>query len=57
MGLKWAKTFCPKANFIMKTDDDIFVNLKRLHRALTTEEIFVSNIVGKTFFLSLQRRG
>ena len=50
MGLKWAKTFCPKANFIMKTDDDIFVNLKRLHRALTTEEIFVSNIVGKTFF-------
>ncbi|XP_013410705.1 beta-1,3-galactosyltransferase 5-like [Lingula anatina] len=26
MGLRWASTFCPRAKFVMKTDDDMFVN-------------------------------
>ena len=34
----------------MKTDDDIFVNLDKLHEALKTEEAFASNIVGKVTF-------
>ncbi len=34
MGLKWSAIFCPQAKFVMKTDDDIFVNLPLLRDAL-----------------------
>ncbi|XP_078661225.1 beta-1,3-galactosyltransferase 1-like [Branchiostoma floridae x Branchiostoma belcheri] len=30
MGLKWAFTYCPNAKFLLKTDDDVFVNPYRL---------------------------
>jgi len=33
MGLKWSAIFCPQAKHVMKTDDDIFVNVPLLHGA------------------------
>ena len=30
MGIKWAQNYCSKASFILKTDDDIFVNIPLL---------------------------
>ena len=30
MGLKWATTFCPNAAFVMKTDDDVMLNIYNL---------------------------
>lgn len=40
MGLKWVSRFCPKATFVMKTDDDMLINIDRLlaylQRASTT---------------------
>jgi beta-1,3-galactosyltransferase 1 len=33
MGLKWSAIFCPQAKFVLKTDDDIFVNVGLLHTA------------------------
>jgi len=29
-GIKWATTYCPQADYVMKTDDDIYVNLSQL---------------------------
>ena len=37
MGLKWGAIFCPQAKYVMKTDDDIFINVPLLHRALQEE--------------------
>ncbi|KAH0562913.1 hypothetical protein KQX54_001421 [Cotesia glomerata] len=36
MMLKWAIAKCPRATFIMKTDDDIYINIPVLMRALRT---------------------
>ncbi|XP_022100937.1 UDP-GlcNAc:betaGal beta-1,3-N-acetylglucosaminyltransferase 7-like [Acanthaster planci] len=30
MGLKWASRFCPDAHYVMKTDDDIIVNVPKI---------------------------
>lgn len=30
MGLKWASKYCPIANFVFKTDDDMLINIDRL---------------------------
>lgn len=30
MGLHWARNFCPEAEFVMKTDDDVYINLELL---------------------------
>uniref|UniRef100_A0A8C6S9C3 Hexosyltransferase n=1 Tax=Neogobius melanostomus TaxID=47308 RepID=A0A8C6S9C3_9GOBI len=30
MGLRWVATFCPKAQYVMKTDSDIFINMDNL---------------------------
>ncbi|KAG8195490.1 hypothetical protein JTE90_010794 [Oedothorax gibbosus] len=38
MMLKWATEHCSKANFIMKTDDDMFVHLPNLFRLLKTKK-------------------
>ncbi|XP_074859162.1 beta-1,3-galactosyltransferase 2-like [Carettochelys insculpta] len=44
MGLKWVATYCADANFIMKTDTDVFVNteylIQRLLRPLTPPSQF-----------------
>ncbi|XP_020774087.2 beta-1,3-galactosyltransferase 1-like [Boleophthalmus pectinirostris] len=35
MGMRWVTTFCPKAQYVMKTDSDIFVNMDNLiHKLL-----------------------
>lgn len=34
MGLRWATTYCSHARFLLKTDDDMFVNIPNLMRAL-----------------------
>ena len=34
MGFKWATEFCSNAHFIMKTDDDVYVNINGLFRTL-----------------------
>ncbi|KAK3869820.1 hypothetical protein Pcinc_024906 [Petrolisthes cinctipes] len=35
MGLKWGAQHCPKANYFMKTDDDMFINLPAIMTYLT----------------------
>ena len=37
MGLKWTSIYCNQAKYIMKTDDDIFVNVPLLHRVAVKE--------------------
>ncbi|XP_072032941.1 uncharacterized protein [Amphiura filiformis] len=34
MGLKWAAVYCPKANYVMKTDDDMYINYDSLVKYL-----------------------
>ena len=49
MGLKWTSIYCNQAKYIMKTDDDIFVNIPLLHRAAVKEAQapFTNQISGK----------
>ena len=48
MGLKWMSIFCTKAKYVLKTDDDIFVNIPLLLEALQKESSKFSNrITGK----------
>ncbi len=41
--LKWISTYCQKATFVLKTDDDIFVNmfslLRHLHSLVTIDKV------------------
>ena len=37
--LKWIKTYCPKVTFVMKTDDDMFVNVGILIDYLSKPEV------------------
>lgn len=37
MALKWASYFCPEAKYVLKTDDDVFVNTPYLLEYLTHE--------------------
>lgn len=34
--LNWAVNYCPQATYVIKLDDDVFVNIKRLGRHLVT---------------------
>ena len=47
MGLKWTSIFCSQARFVLKTDDDIYVNVELLSQSLITDASFASNIVGE----------
>ena len=46
MGLKWMSIFCPHAKFILKTDDDIYVNVPLLTSTAALESNFYNNIHG-----------
>ena len=37
--LKWIKAYCPKVTFVMKTDDDMFVNVGILIDYLSKAEV------------------
>ena len=48
MGLKWSSIFCPQAKYVMKTDDDIYVNVPLLHTAVKkSQKQFSIHINGK----------
>ena len=49
MGLKWSSIYCSQAKYVMKTDDDIFVNVPLLHRVAVKESQapFTNQISGK----------
>ena len=52
MGLKWSAIFCHQAKYVMKTDDDIFVNVPLLHSAVNhPKEKFASHINGKVYII------
>ena len=38
MGYKWASIYCSNANFILKTDDDVYVNIKGLLRTVNINQ-------------------
>ena len=47
MGFKWAATKCAAAKFVMKTDDDVFVNVPNvLNLALNYSALLRTHIVG-----------
>ena len=55
MGLKWSAIFCPQAKYVMKTDDDIFVNIPLLHEAITkTPKQFATQINGESNAFNLK---
>lgn len=50
MGLKWMSIFCPHAKFILKTDDDIYVNVPLLtSTAVEKESKLYNSIHGSTY--------
>ena len=46
MGIKWAVTRCTNARFIMKTDDDMYMNMKSLLNVLKAHENQLQNSLG-----------
>ena len=57
MGFKWAATKCAAAQFVMKTDDDMFVNVPNvLNLALNNSVLLQTNIVGKCFQMKKPNR-
>lgn len=51
MILKWVKTYCPQVTFLLKTDDDMYVNIPALVEYLSKQEISQRNdlITGALF--------
>ncbi|XP_067660437.1 beta-1,3-galactosyltransferase 5-like [Haliotis asinina] len=48
MGLKWASSFCDNAKFVMKTDDDMWVNVPQILRLVNRNRLFLqSGVAGK----------
>jgi len=37
-GIKWSQTYCSQAEYVMKTDDDIFLNLRKLNQFLAEQK-------------------
>ncbi|XP_045464678.1 beta-1,3-galactosyltransferase 5-like isoform X2 [Harmonia axyridis] len=44
--LEWVQTFCPKADFLLKTDEDVFVHVDNLLELLTTLDVEAKKIYG-----------
>ncbi|XP_067660436.1 beta-1,3-galactosyltransferase 5-like [Haliotis asinina] len=48
MGLKWASSFCDNAKFVMKTDDDMWVNVPQILRLVSRNRLVLqSGVAGK----------
>ena len=39
MMLKWVKTYCPQVTFVLKTDDDMFINVRTLTEYLSQSHV------------------
>lgn len=52
MAFRWASNFCQKAEFVMKTDDDMFVNINGLLRAVDQHRDVLGRSVGGFCVLS-----
>ena len=48
MGMKWASTRCGKAKFVMKTDDDVYVNIDALLTHIKKNEEALQHHIGGT---------
>lgn len=51
MMLKWVKTYCPQVTFVLKTDDDMFINVRTLTEYLSQSDVQARKdlIVGSLF--------
>ncbi|XP_063972016.1 beta-1,3-galactosyltransferase 5 isoform X2 [Diachasmimorpha longicaudata] len=45
--LEWIDTYCPRANFILKTDDDVFINMPQLLSFVKKHETDRNVVFGK----------
>ena len=52
MGLKWSSIYCSQVKYVMKTDDDIFVNVPLLHQVAVKESQapFTNQISGRFIY-------
>ncbi len=58
MLLKWVKTHCPQVTFVLKTDDDMFVNIPALVDFLLKPEVHhrTDLIVGSLLYVSFAKK-
>ncbi|XP_035658585.1 beta-1,3-galactosyltransferase 1-like [Branchiostoma floridae] len=49
MGLKWAAQFCPQAQYVMKANDDAFVNVFSLVKYLKDQARVTKFVAGRVF--------
>ncbi|XP_045506904.1 beta-1,3-galactosyltransferase 5-like isoform X2 [Colias croceus] len=54
--LEWADTYCPRAPRLLKTDDDMFINIPRLLRFAAARANATNTIWGKVIKKSLPKR-
>ncbi|KAK3108429.1 hypothetical protein FSP39_007820 [Pinctada imbricata] len=53
LGLKWFRTRCPNAKYILKTDDDVYVNIPGLKDLISTYSHLLETSVAGTCFLNI----
>lgn len=39
MAFEWSKRFCPHFSYMMKTDDDVYVNMKNIHTLILNDRL------------------
>lgn len=50
MMLKWIKNNCPNAQFMMKIDDDVYLNLPKLIAFVKSDQVMSENFsIGKLY--------
>lgn len=50
MLLKWVKFNCPTARYIMKVDDDVYLNVENVFKIVGSEESVATNVLlGKLY--------
>ncbi|XP_050410725.1 beta-1,3-galactosyltransferase 5 isoform X2 [Patella vulgata] len=56
MGFKWVQKFCPETKFVLKCDEDTFVNIPKVVERLRSKE-WNTKIAGPYFTNEITRRG
>ncbi|XP_022906272.2 beta-1,3-galactosyltransferase 5 [Onthophagus taurus] len=54
MGLKWASTFCRNVKFVIKMDDDIVIDVKKVLKLLNNSNIIVDNFLAGHVLKNMQ---